>query len=121
MAYAGYKFRKPESADKLQLLLTAITDSGHVGITRAQLSSKLSIHMSTVSPYTDELRERDLVYCVRDRYEVRWFIGPNPGAEPKPKKPRTDRGWRAKQPTVSTWTPNHSRDPLVAFLFGASK
>lgn len=118
MTSGGYKFTKQEAIDNLNAVKVAIAVSGADGITRRQLSIRTGIELNTVTPYTSELRARGLVHSVRSQYEVRWYLGAGNVKPTKTPAPRFERVLKATQITVSTWTPNHSRDELVSALFG---
>lgn len=111
-------FESPLARDRMKRLLYIIGKEGDNGIRRLELAERARIPADTTYTYCNELRRRGLIHVHRVGNDQRWRCGVGRvqavAKLPRERAPVND----TKQSTVSTWTPHHERDPLVAFLFG---
>lgn len=120
----NYAFKSPEALTHLARALALIGGpyGEGAGVSTAAIAKHLGLSLNTAYTYCAELRERGQIHMRRKGSFVTWVLGKDPDPRP-PKSERRSPAMTDKpnRPTVSTWTPHHSRDPLVALLFGASK
>lgn len=89
------------------------------GCTGTDIARAMGVPVTTISVQTSRLRASGSIRPMAKtpgNPRTRWEEGMDSDVEA-----RLSSLGRPSQATVSTWTPHHSRDPLVAFLFGASK
>lgn len=100
----------------IERVLAYITE--HRGCTGSDMAEEFGLPVTAISVHTTRLRNRGIVRKTKipgDR-SPKWEAGCDPEVELD-----LEQKDQPKQSSVSTWTPHHSRDPLVAFLFGEAR
>lgn len=89
------------------------------GCTGTDIAREMGVPVTTISVQTSRLRASGSIRPMAKtpgNPRTRWEEGMDADVEA-----RLSSLGRPSQATVSTWTPHHSRDELVTFLFGAAK
>lgn len=91
----------------------------HPGCASGDIAQAFNLKITQVSIHTTRLRRRGVIRKSRkpDTGQRSYW---EPGVDPVVDE-RNEAFGQPSQETVSTWTPHHERDILVAALFGESK